>query len=109
MSENASLLTVAHVKALVDAGQPVLFIDSRNPVAWGSSRVKLPGALRIPIDQVERHLAALPRDRHRRKMQNPRGQSAPASSSTSSIWPDRFSGRCFRRRCRRCGGYAWPP
>ena len=63
MSENASLLTVAHVKALIDAGQPVLFIDSRNPVAWGSSRVKLPGALRIPIDQVERHLAALPRDR----------------------------------------------
>jgi rhodanese-related sulfurtransferase len=63
MSENASSLTVAQVKELTDQGQPVMFIDSRNPIAWGSSRVKLPGALRIPIDQVERHLTALPRDR----------------------------------------------
>jgi rhodanese-related sulfurtransferase len=63
MSENPSLLTVAQAKDLVDRGEPVLFIDSRNPIAWGSSRVKLPGAQRIAIDQVERHLAALPRDR----------------------------------------------
>jgi rhodanese-related sulfurtransferase len=63
MSENASPLTVAQVKELTDQGQPVMFIDSRNPIAWGSSRVKLPGALRIPIDQVERHLTALPPDR----------------------------------------------
>ena len=63
MSENASSLTVAQVKELTDQGQPVMFIDSRNPIARGSSRVKLPGALRIPIDQVERHLTALPRDR----------------------------------------------
>jgi rhodanese-related sulfurtransferase len=41
----------------------VTFIDSRNPIAWGSSRVKLPGALRVPIDQVDQRLAALPRDR----------------------------------------------
>ena len=63
MSENPSPLTVAQVKDLLDRGEPVLFIDSRNPIAWGSSRVKLPDARRIPIDQVERHLAALPRDR----------------------------------------------
>ncbi len=63
MSENPSILTVAEVKDLAAGGQPLTFIDSRNPIAWGSSRVKLPGAIRIPIDQVERHLAALPRDR----------------------------------------------
>ena len=63
MSEHASALTVAQVKELIDQGQPAMFIDARNPIAWGSSRVKLPGALRIPIDQVERHLTALPRDR----------------------------------------------
>jgi len=62
MSENPSRLTVAQVKELVDRGEPVVFIDSRNPIAWGSSRVKLPGAVRIPIDQVERHLATLPND-----------------------------------------------
>ena len=63
MSENPSKLTVAQVHELINDGQPVTFIDSRNPIAWGSSRVKLPGAVRVPIDQVERHLAALPRDR----------------------------------------------
>jgi rhodanese-related sulfurtransferase len=64
MSESSSPLTVGEVTSLIDAGQAVSFIDSRNPIAWGSSRVKLPGALRIPIDEVERHLAALPHDRH---------------------------------------------
>jgi rhodanese-related sulfurtransferase len=63
MSENPSRLTVAQLKGLVDQGEPVVFIDSRNPIAWGSSRVKLPGALRIPVDQVDRHLSTLPRDR----------------------------------------------
>jgi rhodanese-related sulfurtransferase len=62
MSENPSRLTVAQVKDLIDHGELVVFIDSRNPIAWGSSRVKLPGAVRIPIDQVERHLGTLPRD-----------------------------------------------
>lgn len=63
MSENPSKLTVAQIKDLTASGQPVMFIDSRNPIAWGSSRVKLPGAVRVPIDQVEQHLATLPRDR----------------------------------------------
>ena len=63
MPESPSQLTVPQVKDLVRKDQPLLFIDSRNPIAWGSSRVKLPGALRIPIDQIERHLAAIPRDR----------------------------------------------
>jgi rhodanese-related sulfurtransferase len=63
MTENPSRLTVAEVNELIDRGQPIAFIDSRNPIAWGSSKVRLPGALRIPIDEVERHLPALPRDR----------------------------------------------
>jgi rhodanese-related sulfurtransferase len=64
MSDSSSPLTVDQVKNLIDEGHAVSFIDSRNPIAWASSRVKLPGALRIPIDEVERHLASLPRDRH---------------------------------------------
>jgi len=63
MPDNPSRLTVAQVKDLILQGLPVAFIDSRNPIAWGSSKVKLPGARRIPIDEVERHLPALPRDR----------------------------------------------
>lgn len=63
MIENPSRLPVSDVNALLERGEPVAFIDSRNPIAWGSSKVKLPGALRIPIDEVERHLPTLPRDR----------------------------------------------
>jgi len=63
MIENPSPLPVSDVNALLERGEPVAFIDSRNPIAWGSSKVKLPGALRIPIDEVERHLPTLPRDR----------------------------------------------
>ena len=64
MPENPSRLTVAQVKNVISQGLPVAFIDTRNPIAWGSSKVKLPGAHRIPIDEVERHLPVLPRDRH---------------------------------------------
>jgi rhodanese-related sulfurtransferase len=63
MTDNPSRLTVADVKALIAGGQAIAFIDSRNPIAWGSSKVTLPGAIRIPIDEVERHLPVLPRDR----------------------------------------------
>ena len=60
---NASSLTVDEVKALLAQGQPLTFIDARNPIAWGSSRVKLPGAIRVPLDEVDRLLPQLPRDR----------------------------------------------
>jgi rhodanese-related sulfurtransferase len=62
MPENPSRLTVDEVKHLIDQGRPIAFIDSRNPIAWGSSKIKLPGARRIPVDEVERHLPALPRN-----------------------------------------------
>ena len=63
MVENPSVLTVSEVRDLIERGEPVAFVDSRNPIAWGSSKVKLPGARRVPIDEVDQHLPALPRDR----------------------------------------------
>ena len=62
MTDNPSRLTVAEVKDLLDRGEPIAFIDSRNPIAWGSSKVILPGTRRVPIDDGERHLPVLPRD-----------------------------------------------
>jgi hypothetical protein len=47
---------------MLDRGDRIVFVDARNPVAWGSSTVKLPGAVRIPFDEVEKHLSELPRD-----------------------------------------------
>ena len=53
----------ADVQALIDRTEPITFIDSRNPIAWGSSKVTLPVRFGSPIDEVERHLPTLPRDR----------------------------------------------
>jgi rhodanese-related sulfurtransferase len=61
MTENPSRLAVDDVKALIERDEPVAFIDSRNPIAWASSKVKIPGALRVPVDEVDRHVEALPR------------------------------------------------
>ena len=42
--------------ARVLAGEPVVFVDARNPKAWGSSDRKIPGAVRVPAEDVESHL-----------------------------------------------------
>jgi rhodanese-related sulfurtransferase len=56
-------VTVGEVKKQLEHGEPVVFIDTRNPKAWATSAVKLPGALRIPAEEVERHLSAIPHGR----------------------------------------------
>ena len=48
---------------MLERGDGIVFVDARNPAAWGSSTVKLPGAIRIPVDEVEEHLSEVPRDR----------------------------------------------
>ena len=56
-------ITVDEVKKRMDNGEPILFIDTRNPRTWSESDVKLPGAWRIPLSELEQHLEELPRDR----------------------------------------------
>jgi rhodanese-related sulfurtransferase len=56
-------ITVDDAKGRMDRSEPIVFVDSRNPVAWGESDVKLPGAVRIPADQVRSHISELPKDR----------------------------------------------
>jgi rhodanese-related sulfurtransferase len=56
-------VSVDTVKAELDRGKPVVFIDARNPTDWGAAQVKLPGAIRVPADDVESHLREIPRDR----------------------------------------------
>ncbi len=56
-------ITINEVKKMMDEGEPVLFIDTRNRNDWGDSDVKLPGALRIHFSELESHLEELPRDR----------------------------------------------
>jgi len=48
--------------ALVLSGQKVIFLDSRNPTAWAESDAKIPGAIRMPVDEAEKHVPALDKD-----------------------------------------------
>jgi rhodanese-related sulfurtransferase len=56
-------VTVDEVKERMDRGEPLAFLDNRNPQAWGEADTKLPGALRLLADEVEQHLDEIPRDR----------------------------------------------
>lgn len=56
-------VTVDEVKARLDRGEPIAFLDVRNPQAWGEADTRLPGAIRVPADEAERHLDEIPRDR----------------------------------------------
>jgi len=53
-------VTVDEVKARMDRGEQFIFLDTRNPKAWSEADTKLPGAIRIPADEVEEHLAEIP-------------------------------------------------
>ena len=55
---------VAEIDEILDRGERVIFVDARNVVAWAASHVKLPGAIRVPVDEVDRHIGEIPRDGH---------------------------------------------
>ena len=56
-------ITVDEVKQRLDRGEQFAFIDTRNPQAWSEAETKLPGAIRITADEVDKHLDEIPRDR----------------------------------------------
>ena len=56
-------VTAKEIIERMNRGEEVYFVDARNPQAWAEADTKLPGAVRVPADAVEQHLAAMPRDR----------------------------------------------
>ena len=59
----ATRVTLDEVKQRMDRGEIFTFVDTRNPKAWSEAKTKLPDAIRIPADEVEKHLDEIPRDR----------------------------------------------
>jgi rhodanese-related sulfurtransferase len=55
--------TVKDVRERIDRGIVPVFVDARNPQAWAQSDVKLPGAIRIPLDEVPARAETLTRER----------------------------------------------
>ena len=57
----APRISPEEAKRRLDAGEPIVFVDMRRG-SWRRSDVKIAGAVRIPFDDVEEHLADLPRE-----------------------------------------------
>ena len=56
-------ITPQEVNERMNHGEDVQFVDSRNPQAWSAAKTKLPGAVRVPADELEKHIADVRRDR----------------------------------------------
>lgn len=59
--EPVDRVSAEEVMRWMDRGEAVVFIDSRNPQAWRDSNEKLPGAIRVPAEEVEQHLSEIPK------------------------------------------------
>lgn len=49
------------VNARVLAGEFMVFVDARNAKAWAASDRKIPGAIRVPAEEVASHLNEIDR------------------------------------------------
>jgi rhodanese-related sulfurtransferase len=48
------------VKRRMDAGEKIVFVDSRNPMDWGAAEQKLPGAVRVGVGEAEEKVTKIP-------------------------------------------------
>jgi superoxide dismutase, Fe-Mn family len=63
MPPNVARIAPEEVKARLDRGENILFLDTRSPQAWADGTSKMPGAIRLLASEVGNHLRELPRDR----------------------------------------------
>ena len=56
-------ITVDELRKRMEAGEDFTVIDTRNPEAWAQSDVMLPEAVRVPVDNFEKHLYEIPKDK----------------------------------------------
>ena len=59
----AQRITAQELKKRMEAGEDFTVIDVRNPQAWASSNVMLPEAIRVPVDDLEKHLPEIPKNK----------------------------------------------
>ncbi len=56
-------ITVEELQKRMEAGEDFTIIDTRNPQQWAQSDVRLPEAIRVPVDKLEEKLPELPKDK----------------------------------------------
>ena len=56
-------ITVDELKEKLAKNAPVFIIDSRSQGSYDNSEIKIKGAVRIPMDEIESRLKEIPHDR----------------------------------------------
>ncbi|HET9180121.1 MAG TPA: rhodanese-like domain-containing protein [Terriglobia bacterium] len=51
------------LKRRMDSGEEIVFLDIRNPGPWERSERKIKGAIRMPLNKIDEHIAAIPKDK----------------------------------------------
>ena len=55
-------ISAADLYSQMQSGAAPVIVDVRSSTAQGLDRRRIPGALHVPVQEVERHMASLPRD-----------------------------------------------
>jgi membrane protein DedA with SNARE-associated domain/rhodanese-related sulfurtransferase len=56
-------ISVSELYEMLDSGTPPVIVDVRSQTALGLEPRRIPGALNVPVLEMERHVRELPRDR----------------------------------------------
>ena len=56
-------ITVDELKRRMDSGEQFTVIDVRNSKAWAEADTVIPGAIRVPLDELEENLPRIPKNR----------------------------------------------
>jgi rhodanese-related sulfurtransferase len=56
-------VSIDEVAEKLNRGEDITIIDSRSEDAWGEADIKAGGAIRIPPDDAEKHIADVNRDK----------------------------------------------
>jgi rhodanese-related sulfurtransferase len=62
MADNLRI-AVDDLRKRMEAGEDFVFIDTRNPQAWAQSDVKVPEAIRLPVDRLDENLSKIPKNK----------------------------------------------
>jgi 3-mercaptopyruvate sulfurtransferase SseA len=54
-------ITAEEVKARMDRGDALTFVDSRSHSSWETAVSMIPGAFRVPPDEIDRYISDVPK------------------------------------------------
>lgn len=56
-------VTAEEVKARLDRGEKITFIDARSSESWQKADAQIPGSVRVPPNEAADKLKGIPKDR----------------------------------------------